>query len=122
MNDVFQISSALSTEAQDKFWSRVLKASPELSQRRLATVRGASLGGADYALRTVADQGFPKARNLRKLNDKATFLHGLKLQGAAEKASIATAFFGGELDGCEVLRQNEGLKSEVCSRGFSGGG
>ena len=95
---------------------RALEANPELSQRQLAAELGVSLGGVNYALKALVEQGFVKADNFRKSGNKVAYLYVLTPQGVAEKASLATAFLGRKLEEYEVLRQEiEALKGEVGS-------
>ena len=120
MNDVLKNSdSVLHPGARDELRLRVLRAlevNPELSQRQLAAELGVSLGGVNYALKSLVGRGFVKADNFRKSGNKVAYLYVLTPKGVAEKASLATAFLGRKLEEYEVLRQEiESLKGEVGS-------
>ena len=120
MNDVLKHSdSALNTGARDELRLRVLRAleaNPELSQRQLAAELGVSLGGVNYALKSLVGRGFVKADNFRKSGNKVAYLYVLTPKGVAERSSLATAFLGRKLEEYEVLRQEiEALKGEVSS-------
>jgi EPS-associated MarR family transcriptional regulator len=120
MNDTVKNSdSPLNTGARDELRLRVLRAlevNPELSQRQLAAELGVSLGGVNYALKALVERGFVKADNFRKSGNKVAYLYVLTPQGAAEKASLATAFLGRKLEEYEVLREEiESLKGEIGS-------
>ena len=120
MNDVTQNNTqGVETGARDELRLRVLRAleaNPELSQRQLAAELGVSLGGVNYALKALMERGFVKADNFRKSGTKVAYLYVLTPRGAAEKASLATAFLGRKLEEYELLKQEiEALKGEVCS-------
>lgn len=120
MNDVLDNSdSVLHPGARDELRLRVLRAleaNPELSQRQLAAELGVSLGGVNYALKSLVGRGFVKAYNFRKSGNKVAYLYVLTPKGVAEKASLATVFLGRKLEEYEVLRQEiAALKGEVGS-------
>ena len=50
---------------------RALEANPELSQRQLAAELGVSLGGVNYALKTLIGRGYVKVRNSVRANKNA---------------------------------------------------
>ena len=120
MNDVTQNNAQRAeTSARDELRLKVLRAletNPELSQRQLAAELGVSLGGVNYALKALMERGFVKADNFRKSGNKVAYLYVLTPRGAAEKASLATAFLGRKLAEYEALKQEiEALKGEVGS-------
>ena len=78
--------------------------------------------GGNYALKALVERGFVKAGNFQKSGRKVAYLYVLTPKGVAEKASLATVFFGRKLEEYEVLRQEiEALKGEV-EWGESGSG
>ena len=71
---------------------RLLQANPALSQRDLAKALGISLGGTNYCLRALIDQGWIKIQNFRNSRNKRAYLYLLTPQGIDAKARIAARF------------------------------
>lgn len=126
MSDALQNGEkVLCTGARDELRLRVLlllEANPELSPRQLAAELGVSLGGVNFAIKTLVERGFVKADNFRKSGRNVAYWYALTPKGIDEKTSLAIAFTGRKLKEYEVLKQEiEVLKSEV-SLGDSGSG
>lgn len=105
------------TGARDEVRLRVLRAleaNSELTQRQLAAELGISLGGVNYALKSLIERGYVKANNFRNSGRKAAYLYVLTPRGVIEKASLAAAFLGRKLEEYKVLKQEiEALKGEL---------
>lgn len=114
-----QIYSPETTRAEVRL--RVLRAledNPELTQRQLAEELGISLGGANYAVKSLVERGFVKMKNFSRSGNKASYLYVLTPSGITEKTSLATSFLRRKLEEYEVLRQEiEALKGEIGSGG-----
>lgn len=83
---------------------RVLDESPRLSQRKLASSLGMSLGKANYCIRALIDKGFVKAENYGKSNNKRGYLYLLTPSGVAAKAELARYFLARKMSEYEALR------------------
>jgi len=92
---------------------RLLAAGPQLSQRKVASSLGVSLGKAHYCLRALIAKGFVKAENYRKSRNKLGYLYLLTPSGVAAKAELTRHFLARKVSEYEALRlQIEGLERE----------
>lgn len=93
---------------------RVIDATPGVSQRRLASSLGVSLGKVNYCLRALIEKGFVKADNYRNSANKLAYLYVLTPAGAAAKAEMTRRFLATKLREYEALRlQIEQLRREA---------
>lgn len=96
---------------------RALEANPQRSQRQLSAELGVSLGGVNYALKALVEQGFVKADNFRRSGTKAAYFYVLTPKGIAEKTALARVFLSRKLEEYVVLKQEiESLKGEIDPR------
>lgn len=92
---------------------RLLAAGPQLSQRKVASSLGVSLGKAHYCLRALIAKGLVKAENYRKSRNKLGYLYLLTPSGVAAKAELTRHFLARKVREYEALRlQIEGLERE----------
>ena len=93
---------------------RLLEQHPEMSQREIARELGVSLGGVNYALKALIEQGFVKAGNFGRSENKAAYLYLLTPEGIAQKSALAAQFLGRKLAEYEALKQEiKSLKREA---------
>lgn len=83
---------------------RLLGATPELSQRELASSLGVSLGKANYCLHALIEKGFVKAGNYRNSNNKLAYFYLLTPSGIAAKAELTRQFLARKVREYEELR------------------
>jgi EPS-associated MarR family transcriptional regulator len=83
---------------------RLLGATPELSQRELASSLGVSLGKANYCLHALIEKGFVKAGNYRNSNNKRAYFYLLTPSGIAAKAELTRQFLARKVREYEELR------------------
>lgn len=83
---------------------RVLATSPRLSQRKLASSLGVSLGKANYCIRSLIEKGFVKAENYRNSSNKLGYLYLLTPSGIAAKAELTRYFLARKVNEYEALR------------------
>lgn len=82
----------------------LLEKSPDISQRDMAKALGVSLGGVNYSLRALVDQGMLKAQNFSKSERKLAYAYVLTPQGLAEKAKLTARFLKRKMEEYEALR------------------
>ena len=118
VNDTLKNSGAVLTiGARDELRLRVLRAledNPKLSQRQLATELGVSLGGVNYAIKTLVASGFLKVKDFSRSDNKPAYLYILTPSGIAEKIQVAAALLSRRLEEYEELkREIDDLKYEI---------
>ena len=117
-------SDALASSPRDELRLRVmrlLEEHPEMSQRAIARELGVSLGGVNYALKSLIGRGYVKAGNFPKSDNKSAYLYLLTASGLAQKSTLATSFLSRKLKECEELKEEiETLKREVSSEQSAG--
>lgn len=92
---------------------RALDARPELTQRKLASELGVSLGKANYCLRALLSEGMVKAQNFRNSTNKRGYAYLLTPEGVAEKASLTRRFLSLKRKEYDALRlEIEQLQAE----------
>ena len=93
---------------------RRLAEAPQASQRELARDTGVSLGKLNYALRALIDQGWVKAGNFGRNQDKLSYAYLLTPAGIEAKARLTRAFLARKMAEYDRLRaQIEDLKAEI---------
>ena len=93
---------------------RALEDNPKLSQRQLATELGVSLGGVNYAIKTLVASGFLKVKDFSRSDNKPAYLYILTPSGIAEKIQVAAALLSRRLEEYEELkREIDDLKYEI---------
>jgi MarR family transcriptional regulator, temperature-dependent positive regulator of motility len=84
---------------------RVLKATPDISQRELADELGISLGKVNYLLRGLIDKGLVKASNFQKSRNKLGYVYQLTPAGIEHKAKVTLRYLQRRMDEYEALRE-----------------
>ena len=93
---------------------RILQDNPDLTQRELADKLGMSVGGLNYCLNALIDQGFVKMANFSKSKNKFKYVYLLTPQGIAEKVALTSRFLKRKMDEYEALKAEiEALKREI---------
>ena len=83
---------------------RLIDASPRLSQRKVASSLGVSLGKANYCIRALIERGFVKAENYRNSSNKLSYLYVLTPSGIVAKAELTRYFLARKVREYEMLR------------------
>lgn len=83
---------------------RLIHDSPRLTQRKLASSLGISLGKVNYCVRALIDKGFVKADNYRSSKNKLAYLYVLTPSGVAAKAELTRYFLARKVSEYETLR------------------
>ena len=92
---------------------RVIEANPEMSQREIARKLGVSLGGVNYAMKSLVQRGLVKAKNFDGSDNKLGYTYVLTPAGLKQKSELASTFLSRKLEEYEVLRQEiEALRLE----------
>lgn len=93
---------------------RLLEARQGLSQRQVASSLGMSLGKVNYCLKALIDNGFVKAENYRKSDNKRAYFYLLTPSGLAAKAEFAHAFLHRKIkEYDELVLEIERLRQET---------
>lgn len=93
---------------------RLLDTTPRLSQRKVASSLGMSLGKVNYCIRALIDKGFIKAENYRNSENKMGYLYLLTPSGITAKAELTRYFLALKMREYEALQAEiESLKSEL---------
>ena len=67
---------------------RIVEEAPQISQRQLAERLGVSLGKANYLLKALLDQGYIKAGNFLRAEDKLKYAYLLTPEGLRAKLRL----------------------------------
>ena len=67
---------------------RIVEEEPQISQRHLAERLGVSLGKANYLLKALLDQGYIKAGNFLRAEDKLKYVYLLTPEGIGAKLRL----------------------------------
>lgn len=95
---------------------KLLEASPDATQRELASAMGVSVGKTHYVLRGLIDKGFVKADNFRRSDNKRAYLYQLTPAGVSEKLRVTRRYLVRRQAEYEQIRAEiEELRAEVAS-------
>lgn len=95
---------------------QIVEASPNISQRRLASELGVSLGKAHYLLRALLEKGLIKAEGFRRHGNKLAYLYLVTPSGVAEKIRLTRAYLARKEWEFEFIRKEiEQLRREVAA-------
>ena len=98
---------------------RSLYYNPGLSQRKLSSHLGVSLGSVNYCINALVDKGLIKVRRFKKSSNKQKYLYIITPKGVVEKSRLTLSFL--EKKHAEYVRlQNEieSLKTELIDYNF----
>ena len=98
---------------------RILKDSPDVTQREIAQLLGVSTSGLNYCLNALIDKGWVKVHNFSESKNKFGHVYLLTPSGIAEKAALAGRFLQRKLLEYEAMRAEieslSGEGGEVCA-------
>lgn len=86
---------------------KIIDKHPEISQRKLASELGFSLGKVNYCLKAFIAKGLVKVSDFRRSDNKLAYAYLLTPKGMEEKARVTIRFFR------RVEVEYETLKREV---------
>ena len=93
---------------------KLLQKDPSVSQRRLATELGISLGKTNYCLKALMEKGFVKASNFKQNPHKRAYGYLLTPAGMQEKVRVTQRFLRRKREEYEALeREIAELRKEV---------
>ena len=92
---------------------RQIDSNPHVSQRKLASNLGLSLGKVNYCVQALVEKGLLKAGNFSRSNDKGKYLYILTPAGIEEKAKLTTSFLKRKIeDHDKIIREIDALRRE----------
>jgi EPS-associated MarR family transcriptional regulator len=94
---------------------RLIEESPHVSQRKIASALGLSLGGVNYCLNALIGKGLLKIENFRKSRSKIGYLYLLTTPaGIAEKTILTERFLIRKMAEYEALGEEiEAVRSRI---------
>jgi len=72
---------------------KIFEKSPKLSQRKLASDLGVSLGKANYIVKALINIGAVKLENFRRSDNKLGYMYTITPKGIRRKAEVTRLFF-----------------------------
>ena len=95
---------------------RLLKESPDLTQRELAEKLGVSVGSLNYCLKALIEKSWIKVQNFSQSKNKFGYVYMLTPRGIAEKAALTSGFLNRKLAEYETIKAEiESLSLELKS-------
>tara|TARA_Y100000590_G_C15049925_1_gene762202 strand:+ start:43 stop:357 length:315 start_codon:yes stop_codon:yes gene_type:complete len=88
---------------------RKIKKEDRITQRKLASKLGFSLGKLNYCLRALRDKGYIKITNFQKNPNKIKYLYLLTPKGVSQKAKLTIMFMK------RKMKEYDELKKELNS-------
>jgi EPS-associated MarR family transcriptional regulator len=86
---------------------RSIEKKPHLTQRKMASNLGFSLGKLSYCLKSLQQKGLVKMSNFRKSKTKIKYIYKLTPYGIAQKTTLTINFMK------RKMKEYEELKSEL---------
>jgi len=83
---------------------KLLESNPDISQREVAKRLGASLGKANYCIRSLVAKGWIKAVNFKNSNNKMAYTYYLTPRGIEAKGRVSRRFLDQKMTEWEALR------------------
>jgi EPS-associated MarR family transcriptional regulator len=97
---------------------RILQDNPDLTQRELADKLGMSVGGLNYCLNALMNNGWVKMQNFQNSKNKFKYVYLLTAQGIANRAALTHRFLERKMREYETLKAEiESLQQDVQSAG-----
>jgi EPS-associated MarR family transcriptional regulator len=97
---------------------RILQDNPDLTQRELADKLGMSVGGLNYCLNALMNNGWVKMQNFQNSKNKFKYVYLLTPQGIAEKVALTSRYLDRKMREYETLKAEiESLQQDVQSAG-----
>ena len=91
---------------------RSLEKKPNLTQRKLASKLGFSLGKLSYCLKSLQGKGLVKMKNFSKSQSKIKYIYKLTPHGIAEKTKLTINFMNKKMKEYEELKKELEKKNE----------
>ena len=90
-----------------------------ISQRKLSTILGFSLGKLNYLIKELEEKGLIKIKNLKKNNEKSQYLYFLTATGVSSQAEFAFQFVSENIKEYEkVLIKKHKILNQVAKKGI----
>jgi EPS-associated MarR family transcriptional regulator len=90
-----------------------------ISQRKLSTILGFSLGKLNYLIKELEEKGLIKIKNLKKNNEKSQYLYFLTATGVSSQAEFAFQFVSENIEEYEkVLIKKHKILNQVAKKGI----
>tara|TARA_Y100000287_G_C13993137_1_gene243806 strand:+ start:203 stop:517 length:315 start_codon:yes stop_codon:yes gene_type:complete len=86
---------------------RSIQKKPDITQRKMATNLGFSLGKLSYCLKSLQQKGFVKINNFKRSERKIGYIYKLTPSGISEKTKLTINFMK------RKMREYEELKKEL---------
>ena len=86
---------------------RSIERKPNLTQRKMASNLGFSLGKLSYCLKSLQQKGYVKINNFKKSEKKLGYIYKLTPSGISEKTKLTIKFMK------RKMKEYEELKSEL---------
>jgi hypothetical protein len=97
---------------------RLLEENPDLTQRELAERLGVSVGGLNYCLKALIEEGWVKMQNFAQAKNKFGYVYLLTPAGVAEKAALTGKFLKRKMAEYEALRAEiDALGGQLAPKG-----
>ena len=95
---------------------KYIKDNPQLTQRRLASILGVSLGKSHYLINQLIKKGWVKLKNFKNSQNKVAYLYILTPKGLKNKTRLTREFLYYKLEQFEIIKEEiETLKKEMDS-------
>ena len=91
---------------------RSLEKKPNLTQRKLASKLGFSLGKLSYSLKGLQEKGLLKMKNFSKSKSKIKYIYKLTPHGITEKTKLTINFMNKKMKEYEELKKELEEKNE----------
>lgn len=85
---------------------RKLNLDPKISQRKLASDLGISLGKLNYCLKALKNKGLIKIQNFKKNEQKINYLYLLTPKGISEKTKLTLNFMKRKMAEYDELKKD----------------
>ena len=85
---------------------RKLNLDPKISQRKLASDLGISLGKLNYCLKALKNKGLIKIENFKKNEQKINYLYLLTPKGISEKTKLTLNFMKRKMAEYDELKKD----------------
>lgn len=82
---------------------RVIDSDPEMTQRKLSSHLGLSLGKINFLIKAMVDKGLIKVENFKNSKKKSAYLYFLTPQGLEEKSKVTYYFLKRKIEEYEKL-------------------
>ena len=91
---------------------RKLNLDPKISQRKLASDLGISLGKLNYCLKALKNKGLIKIENFKKNEQKINYLYLLTPKGISEKTKLTLNFMKRKMAEYDELKKDMELNDK----------